>query len=506
MKKTIQLILFFLFPIISYTQTVPKPCGTPSYKSDWLKKYQKDPSAFDTRTDDPIYLPLSIFLLADDSGLGAFTETATLEALCRLEKDFEGTDIVFYVKGPFTKINNSAYYDHGTVLKGAEMMFELNIPNTLNNYIVRDPAGNCGYNLPYAGVALGKGCAGASDHTWAHEIGHALSLPHPFIGWEGGISHDGSIPHDYNDPAPDTVLIDYTYFQDTLILDTLIIDTLIVEKIDGSNCHYAADGFCDTKPDYLGMRWPCNASTSLSNIEQTDPNGEKFNSDGSWFMSYAFDACSNAFSGEQVAAMRANILDEKASYLDPTVVEPNPVTQVSELQFPIDEALVPYSGVELSWTEAEHADSYLLQLGFEPTLSAILFDTIVKGNSVQLFNLNEDYEYYWRVRGFNNFHFCSEFSEKEIFNTGDFVNTNDLQLEDALILVPNPSINHQRVSIQNHSGLNIEEVIVYNLYGKKVLQTNGADPIDTEQLNAGLFWFKIRLESNQFVTKKMLVH
>mgnify|MGYP000043822657 FL=1 len=83
----------------------------------------------------------------------------------------------------------------------------------------------------------------------------------------------------FSEPAPETVLYNYTLFKDSLILDTLIIDTAYVEKVDGSNCEYAADGFCDTPPDYLAYRWTCNQSTGTSFGTMLDPNGESFKSD-----------------------------------------------------------------------------------------------------------------------------------------------------------------------------------------------------------------------------------
>ena len=114
-------------------------------------------------------------------------------------------------------------------------------------------------------------------------MGHNLSIQHPFLGWEGNT-------FDYSLPTPTEVYYDYTYFQDTLILDTLIIDTAFVELMDGSNCTFAADGFCDTPPDYLSNRWQCKPD-SQSIILQKDPNGVDFYSDGINFMSYAFNVC-----------------------------------------------------------------------------------------------------------------------------------------------------------------------------------------------------------------------
>jgi len=78
----------------------------------------------------------------------------------------------------FRYLSRSEMYNHASTTDAAFQMFDLNIPNTINCYIVDFAAENCGYNLPYAGVVLDKDCLFPDDHTWAHEIGHNLSLPH----------------------------------------------------------------------------------------------------------------------------------------------------------------------------------------------------------------------------------------------------------------------------------------------------------------------------------------
>ncbi len=504
MKRLVPVIISIITPLLLFGQSQPDPCGTPPGKSPWLKEYQKNPSSYATKSGDVLYLPLTIFAIGDDTGLGAFGESNLLVALCRLQEDFADTDINFYLHSPFKYIYNSAYFEHETVLQGANMMFDNNIPNTINNYFVKDPAGNCGYNLPYAGIAMNKSCSGPLDHTWAHEVGHNLSLPHPFIGWEGGVGFDGSIPHNYLDPAPDTVLIDYTFFQDTLILDTMIIDTVIVERVDGSNCSHAADGFCDTKPDYLGTRWPCNED-NFSNQIQTDPTGETFVSDGQWIMSYSFDQCASSFSNEQVAAMRANILDEKADYLDPSLEILDPIEDVPELYFPLDEELVPYSGLELDWEPVENAEGYLIQLGFEATVTAVLFDTIVYDNSATLFNLNQDYKYYWRVMPINKFQFCTEFSDIDVFVTGDFVSTENVQ-KNTIDIVPNPWV--QSLSELQFRNIDMQQVEVIELFdsqARPVFSGSQLDQLKERHLESGMYLCHVRLKNGDSYFDKLII-
>lgn len=505
MKRIFTLIVLVsvLIPLSLFSQSEFDPCGTPAGKSKWLKKYQQNPEAYETRLGDPILMPLTIFSVGDDTGLGAFSESNLLVALCQLKEDFLGTDIYFYMDSPIKYMYNSAYYEHGSVLDGAQMMFDNNIPNTINNYFVKDPAGNCGYNLPYAGVAMNKACSGPGDHTWAHEIGHNLSLPHPFLGWEGGVSHDGSVFHDYSDPAPDTIYYDYTYFKDTLILDTMIIDAIAVERMDGSNCHDAGDGFCDTAPDYLGFRWMCD-NDGLSLQEQTDPSGEKFVSDGQWFMSYSFDNCATGFSGEQIDAMRANILDEKPDYIDPEVEMPGDIVDVPTLNYPLDEEMVAYSGLELDWTPVENATAYLVQLGFEPTVTAVLYDTLVYEDQVQLFNLNQDYKYYWRVMPINEFTFCTEFSEIDVFVTGDFVSTEET-LYGSLDIIPNPINSGEGIYINNQTGLDISEVRIVNANGRAIHEFSQVNSLSEIYLTTGFYFCQIKMSDGTLLSEKLVV-
>jgi len=397
------------------------------------------------------------------------------------------------------------------------MMFANNVPNTINCYILTDPAGNCGYNLPYAGIALKKSCTGANDHTWAHEMGHAFTLPHPFLGWEGGVSHDGSVPHNFNDPAPPFVTYDYTYFKDTLILDTTIIDTALVELVDGSNCAVAADGFCDTSPDYLSARWPCNAEF-LSPVVQTDPAGVQFRSDATLIMSYANDNCSNRFSPQQIAAMRANLQDEKPNLLynqtPLQVVSSNPAT----LLLPAPAETVPYNNVYLEWTPVESATGYVVQISrFSNFPGNFILEYVVTGNSNTLiFDLDINRTYHWRVRAFNAQHFCTTFSPSISFVTGESTATEAVEKTDLLKIYPNPLSREAILYLQleTNDAPHMEEAQLFDLSGKQHWRVALSElPVanNTYNLNlpaslpAGLYLLKVKGDQGQWV-EKVVVH
>ncbi len=367
------LLLIFAVPLTAQYFGNPNACGTGQGRSAWLKDYQLKPNDFRKGGDTIIYVAMAVHIVGTNNGGGYYSEATFLDAFCLLNEYFLPSGIQFVISGDILYHNNTAYYDHATVLEGYEMMAEYNVPDALNTYFVGNPAGNCGYNLPYAGIANSNSCSGPNDVTWAHEVGHALSLPHPFLGWEGGVSWDGSVDHNFSDPAPERVTYDYTFFQDTLILDTLIIDTAYVERVDGSNCHFAADGFCDTPPDYLAVRWSCNGN-GTSPTTQHDPADQVFQSEGSFIMNYANDDCQTRFSLEQQQAMRAFLYDQRAHWILVFIPPlPGQVTEVPNQVAPINGEIQNVFAAELSWEVVPEATQYVVQVSrlssFPPALT-----------------------------------------------------------------------------------------------------------------------------------------
>ena len=511
MKKLLSTLFLASLFVGAYGQNIePNPCGTPSFRSDWLKKYQANPKAFELKSDEIINVPITVGRLADDDGEGRMRATKVLRALCRLQQDFEGTDIEFYLKSPIQNINDDNFHEHGDVVSGGLKMFEYNEEGAINCYLVREAAGNCGYNLPWAGVAVQESCAGPDDHTWAHEMGHALKLPHPFLGWEGGISHDNSVPHQYTNPAPEFVLYNYTTFKDSLVLDTTIIDTAWVEKMDGSNCNEAADGFCDTKPDYLYQGWACTIDAE-SFTEQTDPNGEKFYSDATLIMSYAFDNCSGRFTDEQIAAMRANALDEKADFTSVGMQFLPPTDPQSiELQYPIEDEVVYFRNVEFSWNEDHEEQYYLFQIGVEPTFSLVLYDTLLTEPRLLLNEADASWgRLYWRVMPFTANQFCSDFSEGGQFIPSETSSVVE-EIVESITLIPNLiDASIDRVHLSNSEGrLHQAKYKCVDMSGRTISSgevKNDMIQLDRDKMDAGIYFIQIENGSSQLSYKLVAI-
>ena len=395
-------------------------CGTLSGRSEWLQKFQANGKPVEKDPEEILYVPISIHMLGTNSGAGPFSLDRLFNIICTLNSDFEAANIHFYLKGDVHYINRTSWYKHDSIRTGARMMFAGNIPNTINNYFVDDPAGNCGYNLPYAGIAVAYSCAKPTDHTWAHEVGHQLSLPHPFLGWEGGITHDNTQPPRFTNPAPEKVTYDYTEFKDSFLLfkDTLVIDTAWVERADGSNCRFAADGFCDTEPDYIAYRWNCDPD-SISFVTQTDPAGVKFKSEGRWIMSYSADNCQKGFSSEQIAAMRANIREEKPWLLGQDApLNAISVPEAPKSIYPKFGEIIPFDRAALSWEAVPNATHYLVQVSRFSSYSILSYSEVVAGTEIDLPELLNGRAYYWRIRPYNAFDFCQGWYDMGSFLAG----------------------------------------------------------------------------------------
>lgn len=431
MKQQFYLPLLLLLSLPAIGQQL-HPCGTPPYKSEWLKHYQQNPAAFalQAKNNGTIYAPITLHVVGTDNGTGYIDFMKLMNGMCSLNNDFIDAQLHFFIDGDIRFIDSTGWYAHSDVLEGADMMFANNAINTINCYVVSSAAGNAGYNLPYAGIALTKSSA-SGGHTWAHEIGHNLSIQHPFLGWE-------NTEYQFSSPTPTEVYYDYSYFKDTLIRDTTIIDTALVELVDGSNCTVAADGFCDTPPDYLSgyfVGYGCN-SQGYSSEPQKDPNGVSFQTDATNIMSYSSNSCKSKFTPEQIAAMRANLQTEKVNYLS----NQNPIrdtfTTPPILLSPTDAGVTQFDDVHLEWSSLPPATHYVVQVSRFSSFTLLAHQSITTDTTVNLTNLGNGFTYYWRVKAFNQGYTCAPSSPNQTFKTSDLTAIDNIQRVESLKVYP----------------------------------------------------------------------
>jgi hypothetical protein len=488
MKGTLLFLLGMAFFVVESAAQLEdiNPCGTIGGRSPWLENYQLNPEAY-PKSNQLLFVPMTIHLVGNNQGFGHASLMDVYRAFCTLNEDFAPANIRFYIAG-VNNINNSNLYEHSSSFQALQIMNTQNVPNTINSYFVQEAAGACGYAWLSSdnGIVLKKSCVNPFSHTWAHEVGHFLSLPHTFRGWEG-------YEHDYALPAPE------------------MIDDDVVEKADGSNCQFSGDGFCDTPADYINRRWSCNADAQ-SSIIQLDPDSLSFRSDGTLIMSYSNDACANRFSDEQIAAMRANLfdrsylIDDGASY-EPILTEEYPLTS------PTGNEVVPfYNNVTLEWPEMLNAERYLVQITPVQTFSIIFrqFETV--SNSITVYDLSPNKTYYWRVLPLNPYYACS-FSERESFKTGDVASSlKEIPNVTDWKVFPNPVAGHESVGISLSSAQTFDaRLTLLDLTGKIlrreslfIVPGNNELSLSLREIPAGMYQIRLEGQGGAFVDKVII--
>ena len=132
-----------------------------------------------------------------------------------------------------------------------------------------------------------------------------------------------------------------------------------------------------------------------------DPKGETFRADGSLFMSYANDACSGRFSGEQIDAMHANVLNRRSELIkNPT---PQATVDVEGGVQPITPSAgetVSTGEVLISWEPVKNATHYYIEVSIFPNMAVLIEREIISSNEFMASNITFDRPHFWRVRPF----------------------------------------------------------------------------------------------------------
>jgi hypothetical protein len=470
------LVLIPLIAIALAGNAQDQYCGTHQTESDlaWLRNFQANYTASDgERGGDTYYIPMKVHIVGNDEGTGYYNVSYLLTAICELNEHFAATGFVYYIYGDLHYIDETDYYEHN-FFDGSDMMDENNVDDLLNIYFVADPAGNCGYFSPSDNaVAVAKSCALPGGTTIAHEFGHYFSLPHTFYGWEFGTPDDDD-----------------------------------QEWVNGVNCNTAADGFCDTPPDYLPYRWNCPGPL------QTDINGDSFYSDGTFYMSYSNDACTDKFSVEQQDAMIANLLGPRNDMLDfpiPVYVDlttlPTPVTpeDLATGTFP------DYTYIE--WTPVEGATQYHLQLAFSASFSAIAEDVITSNNYYEARELLGDKKYFWRVRPLAPLNTCEGTSIAQSFTTGNVLsNIQESELFNQIAVYPNPATAGKNITINYTLLAGFDgSMQIFDVTGKVIVNQqvslisgNNAINVAIPQVGNGIYFIRFASETSADLIEFMI--
>jgi hypothetical protein len=503
--KSLRSILAVLLPALLFSvaaqaqSTSDDWCGY-SGKSEWLTKYQAGEFAPVGKSDDILYVPSRLVVVGRNDGGGALDPVRLLRGLELLNSDFEDMNIKFYVKD-IDYLNNNSYYDYSNNSTPVQMMNLNNERNVINSYFVGNPAGNCGvYYRNADALVVGNNCMGANDRTWSHEMGHLLTLPHTFYGWESVEEIDNI---DLVERAPETVR-----FRGR---------DVPVERVDGSNCADAADGFCDTAPDYLMQRWACNNAGEYRD-SLVDPDSTKFAVPAFNIMSYALDNCVNGFTEEQKTAMQTNLNARQVS-------DASGVAQVAadgddmNLLLPVNNATLEVADyVELVWNSVPNADYYIVQLNTSTNFNGAVLRSFIVSDTMAVIEdgLSPNTRYFWRVRPFNRYETDSDFGDQKFrFRNGEFPTaTIDAALNAAITVAPNPISGGQALRIDgrdlgqagsmNYQLIDAAGRVLLSRENLNVSANGFNERIETQGMAAGVYFLRIRL-NEKLVTKRVVV-
>ncbi len=367
--KTIIVACFFSTTAFSQIN----PCGTPPGKSAFLKDYQAGKYGQVRDGDEWLVLPVQIHITGEDDGTGRTSTRDIGLAFQGMNAAFHQAKIQFFLADEYLYIDNSVWHNHTRFFDGYDMMEANNLPNVINVYVCENAANNCGYYSPSRdAVVMNNSCLDLENQTLAHELGHFLSLPHPFDGWEGE-DYDNSLPTpEFVNGAP-------------------------TEKTDGSNCQFAGDGFCDTPPDYLSFRWPCNANGE-SDVLQFDADGIPFRSDGSIIMGYSTGDCRTWFSGDQVDAMCANITFSRQELLNHSrEYQELPDCQTVKIVYPANRDTIHYEEATLRWRDIPGVDYFRIQVAKNLNFTDLVVDAQINDSFYHVQNLDLGRLHFWRV-------------------------------------------------------------------------------------------------------------
>ncbi len=487
MKNILTLLLLFVTIQLVQAQDKPHFCGTPEGRSEWLKEYQKRPLDQRRSSDEELWVPIQLHIVGTDSGSGYYNINRAYNDFCELQEQFEPTNIRLYLTDEINYVNSTQLQNHASFEEGSEIMNETDFPDIINVYIAQEAAGNCGYAAFWINrVVLAVNCIGPGSTTWAHEMGHVFSLPHNFD------SNSLESNDNFSVPAPDNF-----------------------ERVDGSNCANAGDGFCDTPPDYLGFRWGCN-SENFSNRVQLDPDSVKFQSDGQYYMSYASDACMSHFSEEQIGAMRTFVQEERAYYLNNNPLFRPIIAEDIKNVVPEDEGFLDRSGDQiLSWRKVKSAKEYIVEVTRFEVFSFVEFRGTVEENEFKIEgNLIDGQTYYWRVRPVNQAYVCEDYFPIRSFTVFDSgtTSTNNLSEIKDIEVFPNPISRQQQVNIRFNGMDNTQlQLEMVDLLGRKVyaevIRTNVGDntyTISTHQLESGIYYVVLS-NNNEIWQHKVII-
>lgn len=500
LNKLIVLLVCVFATSSLFAQTVP--CGL--HDHDLLidrlvenKKYLKE-IGIQQKDGVVSYIPVKYHIIAQNDGSNGASAKRVLEMHCVLNDFFsEGDDgLQFYIKDGFNYINNNTVYNDHISNTGQIIMAQNRDAQALNIFLPNDANTNSnsvgttlGYYSPSDDwIVMRKAEANAISTTVVHEVGHYLSLPHPFNGW---------------DFEP------YNASVHGVSVGTWSPAGVPNERVDGSNCNTAGDRICDTPANYLFFPWQgCDYNGGAQ-----DPNGQLLDPDEFNMMDYYSDDCApKHFTDQQKQLMLVDYenrgeLHAPWNPLSTNITGPPAIVEPQE-----GSISAGFDQVFFDWEPVNGADRYLLEVdrlssfNLDPTVMVVFTSSATVSGVFEA-----DKTYRWRVTPFNPYYTCAESSPIIQFTTGTVLSANNVLEVDNLTIEPNPvSQNYVVVSLDTDTAFD-SQISILSATGQTLqlttrhFQVGHSDiELSIQNIPNGIYFVNIASE-DKLITKKLVV-
>ena len=184
------------------------------------------------------------------------------------------------------------------------------------------------------------------------------------------------------------------------------------------------------------------------------------------------------------------------------------------LQSPPDDTLITTEQIQFEWS-SEAYSFYRFQLATDSLFLEIKVDEQLIGNGYELFSLDEDTRYFWRVQSYNILG-NSEWSDYKKFLTDDnFVDVSEnIDLIKNFILhqnYPNP-FNPSTIIKFSIPQTSYVKLVIYDMLGKEVITLINEEKIygnyevvfDGSKLSSGVYFYSLQ-SNGKNLTKKLLL-
>jgi len=453
--------------------------------------------------DSTLWVPVVFHMCSRADGTGQQNDAWVLQEMCYFNQNYADQNIQFYLVDINRFNSNQMYVNAEANSDYIRSIHRVN--NVVNIYVAGPAVGGTQYGAYYA-PNWDWIFTWNDIYNWglSHEVGHMFTLAHTFNGWEG------------TDYATESAANGYAPMMGT--------NGRPVEKVArgvaGENCQYAADGFCDTPPDYASGGGGCNMPSNWFDPDSVQV--QVSNTDNPLnYMSYFF--CGpKKFTDDQKDAIKLDVVRRWNASQD--APSPLTVTNAPNILCPSNGAIAPYTSapVHFTWEDSGNHGMYLFTCDRTTLNGAVVVNNIatrlVRGNETWL-TLTPNLEYRWSVRALTAYDLCNNpanASTPALFTTANWPLSND-QVEATVLssnVYPNPTGMNDEVMVEVEVPFEAQvQITISNTLGQMVMpaqQMNvfsgkNIELLNVRDLSAGMYFVNIET-GNQVITHKLIVN